>query len=122
MKENIIGAIAALALVVSIWTAYSVAPHFPPKGLGAAAGVTSMLAENYIPYILYNNGFATAKDIVQQTSNTATTTFAGGCFQTTATSTATPVRFVIGTSGATTTYQGATAIGVVAWQFGLCPI
>lgn len=56
------------------------------------------------------------------TTNTATSTVSLGCIQTTATSTVTPVRFVIGSSGATTTHQGTNSVGVVAWQYGTCPI
>lgn len=56
------------------------------------------------------------------TSNTATSSLKLGCIQTTATSTATPVRFVIGSSGATTSYQGLNSVGVVGWQYGTCPI
>lgn len=55
-------------------------------------------------------------------TNSATSTTQLGCIQTTATSTATPIRIVIGSSGATTTFQGASSVGVVGWQYGSCPI
>lgn len=121
MKENIIGAIAVVGILLSVFTLWSVQPHFPAKGLGAASGVTGMLAEQYIPYILYNNGFKTAKDIVQTTTDAATTTFAGGCIQTTATSTATPIKFIFNASGTSTTLNGLTPNGVVLWAYGNCP-
>lgn len=65
---------------------------------------------------------ATGGNLTVTTSNTATSTTAVGCIQTTATSTATPVRLVIGSSGATTTHQGTNSVGVVGWQYGSCPI
>lgn len=100
------------ALVILV-VVYLVVSHFMGGGssFGAAANVTTI-----------TNPFVFQKTITQVTTNAATSTFSGGCIQTTATSTATPVRFVIGTSGATTTYQGGAAIGVVAWQYGSCPI
>lgn len=61
-------------------------------------------------------------NITQPTSNSATSTAAVGCIQTTATSTATPIRLVISNSGATSTFAAGAASGVVAWQFGNCPI
>lgn len=65
MKQNIIGAIAIVGLVAGVWALASI-----PKGLVSngsenfgttAAG--NLLAENYIPYVLYNGGYNTAKDI-----------------------------------------------------------
>lgn len=117
------------------------------QGFGAAG---TLLAENYIPYVMYNDGYASENGITLigadgdlvvgddatiaddltvsggslsvPTSNAATSTISGGCIQTTATSTATPIRLVPASSGATTTYTGANAFGVMAWQFGTCPI
>jgi len=54
-------------------------------------------------------------------SNTATSSATVGCIRTYATSTATSVRLVIGSSGATTTHSGTPAVGVVGWQYGTCP-
>lgn len=80
--------------------------------LGVAANVTTI-----------TNPWVFNKSITQATTNTATTTFSGGCIQTTATSTATPIRFVIGsTVQGTSTYQGGVSQGEVAWQYGSCPI
>ena len=59
--------------------------------------------------------------VVITNSNTATSSIEVGCIQMTATSTATPTRIVMGSSGATTTHQGTAAAGVVAWQYGTCP-
>lgn len=57
------------------------------------------------------------------TTNSATSTLSLGCVQTVATSTATPIRFVIGSSGATTSHNGVgSSNGVVGWQYGSCPI
>lgn len=142
MKENIIGAMAVIALIGVIWLATTKGPSLVSNGssnLGATAA-TGMLAENYIPFVLYNNGYNSAKDVAttgglygatitstgtftQTTANAATTTAALGCIQTTATSTATPIRFVIGsTVQSTSTYQGTVSQGEVAWQYGTCPI
>jgi hypothetical protein len=64
-------------------------------------------------------------DLVQNTTNTATTTAALGCIQTTATSTATAIKLVfgngVGVSSAATTTFSAPAIGLVAWSYGTCP-
>lgn len=57
------------------------------------------------------------------TSNTATSTATIGCIQTYATSTQTPVRFVLSSTGTTTaTFGAGTANGGVSWQYGTCPI
>lgn len=56
------------------------------------------------------------------TSNTATSSLTVGCIDGTATSTATPVKFILGVdaSTATTTLNG-TSRGAVYWKFGTCP-
>ena len=60
--------------------------------------------------------------IVVTTSNTATSSIEVGCIQMTATSTANPVRLVMGSSIlGTTTYQGSVSQGAVVWQYGTCP-
>ncbi len=57
------------------------------------------------------------------TSNTATSTATVGCIQTYATSTLTPVRIVLSSTGTTTaTFGAGTANGGVSWQYGSCPI
>lgn len=57
------------------------------------------------------------------TANTATSTVKVGCIQTTATSTATPIKMTLGVTGstATTTFYGGTSKGVVYWEYGTCP-
>lgn len=56
------------------------------------------------------------------TTDTATSTAALGCIQTTATSTATPIRLVIGqASFSTTTFRGVNNGFSVVAQFGTCP-
>ena len=62
-------------------------------------------------------------DLTVTTANTATSSVEVGCLQTTATSTATPVRFVLSSTGTTTaTFGAGTANGGVSWQYGTCPI
>ena len=64
----------------------------------------------------------TGANVILTTTNTATSTLQVGCVQSTATSTDTPIRWVIGsTVAATGTYQGATSQGAVVWQYGKCP-
>lgn len=59
MKEKIVSVIAVIALLVSI---IAVIPQFRQTAVeyGAAGG---MLIENYLPYVLYNGGINTAKDV-----------------------------------------------------------
>lgn len=55
-------------------------------------------------------------------SNTATSSIIVGCYQTYATSTATPVKVVLGNNTlATTTYANLTSVGGVYWAYGTCP-
>lgn len=119
------------------------------KGFGAAG---NLLAENYWPYLLYNDGYKSEKGIVLSgadgdittgddltvtddatvsggsftvtTTNSATSTASLGCIQTTATSTATAIRLMMSpvNSTASTTNGGATASGFVIWGYGSCPI
>ena len=104
-------AIAVLALVLAGYVA------FAPASM-SLGGTTNFDA------LTLDDGDLTISDgnIRQTTSNSATSTASVGCIQTTATSTATPIRLVPASSGATTTYTGANAFGVMAWQFGTCPI
>jgi len=61
--------------------------------------------------------------LVVTTSNSATSTIQVGCISMYATSTATAVRLTFGTNAwATSTTQGSNAVGLVAWQYGSCPI
>lgn len=63
MKENIIGAVAALALFIGVvlWF-HQPALKMAPTNFGATSA-GGLLAENYIPYILYNGGYSSAKDL-----------------------------------------------------------
>ncbi len=57
------------------------------------------------------------------TTNTATSTVVVGCIQTTATSTASPVRLVFSSIATSSpTFNPSNTIGLVGWQFGTCPI
>lgn len=61
-------------------------------------------------------------NITLPTSDTATSTIALGCIQTTATSTATAIRLVIGSvATSSATYRGTNTVGLVGWQYGTCP-
>lgn len=119
--------VLAVAFIIIIVLGYIVYKDTTSNNLNFGA-VGVKLAENYDPYIRYNGGYnsllpiTTTGPLTITTSNAATSTTSLGCIQTTATSTATPIRFVIGSSGATTTFQGTNSSGVVAWQYGTCPI
>ncbi len=71
---------------------------------------------------IVHTGLATFNGgITVTTTNTATSTTSVGCVQTTATSTATPIKLSYATyPNATTTYSG-TSSGFVTWTFGSCP-
>lgn len=96
------------------------------------SGPTKTLGEvyhsviEYFPSGLYagtSNQFAVSAtgNITQATSNTATSTFSGGCIQLTATSTANPIKLMFnGAFSGTSTFSG-NANGAVFWAFGTCP-
>ena len=114
-------------------------------GFGAAGG---LLAENYWPYLLYNDGYKSEKNIelsgangdittgddltvtddltvsggtfTLTTSNSATSTAIIGCQQMYATSTATAVRLLFHSTTSPSVISG-TASGFVAWGYGSCP-
>ena len=119
-----IWALAVIALVVGFGVGYGVF-HSSSK-LG---GMSSMLAESYIPYLYSNGGYYSALPIQTTssltaggdltvsggtvnvtTSNTATSTLVVGCIQFYATSTATALKF-----------QASTTPGVMISQYGTCP-
>lgn len=151
MKEKILWGIAVVGMVFGVWAFVSIPRTAKlPSGLGATAG--NLLAEQYMPYVLYNGGYNSAKPIatsdtlavtgtsaltgdvtlgggngalVVTTSNTATSTVQVGCISMYATSTATAVRMSFSLpsqNAATTTTQGSASIGNVVWQYGSCPI
>lgn len=69
-------------------------------------------------------GVTNFDNLTLTTTNAATSTIAAGCYQTTATSTASPVILTFGTSfTGTTTFPTGLAVsgGLVAWKFGTCP-
>ena len=150
MKEKILWGIAVVGLVLGGWAWFSI-PSVAKLPSGQSFGAAgNLLAEQYIPYVLYNGGYNSAKDIetsanfevggtstltgdvtlsggdnalVVTTTNAATSTIDFGCLQTTATSTLTPIRFVISSAGTSTaTYGAGSANGGVSWQYGTCPI
>lgn len=59
--------------------------------------------------------------LVITTTDAATSTVQVGCIQTTATSTASPIKLLVNQSATTTTLNSATVRGVVLWAFGTCP-
>lgn len=68
MKEKLFWVVAIVALVTGIWGIFSPFPNSIPSLLETAeiakvkfGAVGGMLAENYIPYVLYNGGFKTEK-------------------------------------------------------------
>ena len=62
-------------------------------------------------------------NITTTTTNSATTTLIIGCIQMNATSTDTAIRLVPGANAwATSTTHTAVANGLMAWQYGSCPI
>jgi len=78
-KDIIIGFIAIVALVLGGW-ALSRTGAFSNGVLkfGTATTATGMLAENYVPYVMYNNGYNSAKDIATTGNiNGAIGTFSG---------------------------------------------
>ena len=133
------GVIVAIILSISAFVKSSpTARNF----IGAVAG--TLLAENYIPYINYNDGYysenaitltgadgdvttgddlTVADDLTVTTTNAATSTASLGCVQTTATSTATAVKLVIGAvnTTASSSFNTITNQGFVNWAYGSCP-
>lgn len=69
MKENIIATIAVIGLILGGWAlSYNKSIFSNGATFGASFSGSGMLAENYIPYVLYNGGYNSAKDI-QTTGN-----------------------------------------------------
>lgn len=66
MKEKILWGIAVIALVLGVWAVSSIPKtlKLPSGQFGAAATtVGNLLAEQYMPYVLYNGGYNSAKSI-----------------------------------------------------------
>lgn len=110
---TIVGVVAGLLALAFTFTG---APSLNQSlSIGA---VGPKLAENYDPYIKYNGGYfsqlpikTTADFLASSTSLTAGV----GCLQLHATSTATWIKQVYVTTGATSTFNGT-----VFWSYGTC--
>lgn len=110
--------ILSLAAIVIALGAYNgVGPKF-----GDVTGTTNYSNLALSGTLAVTGATTLSSTLTQSTTNTATSTFATGCIQTTATSTATPIRFVVGTSVISTTTPAGSSQGVIAWQYGSCPI
>ena len=127
--------VALVAIVIAIFVSLGGTQAF-----GKASGPAHMQIESFLQgltvgardqFSLTNTGVLTtsgditstggADALVLTSSNSATSSATIGCIDTYATSTATPIQFVIGNSVVgTTTYQG-TGVGSVQWKYGLCP-
>ncbi len=68
-------------------------------------------------------GVTMSGNLTVTTTNAATSTASVGCVQTVATSTATPVKFIIGSANASasSTVTSVTNQGYVTWAYGTCP-
>lgn len=65
----------------------------------------------------------TSGDLSVVSTNSATSSIAVGCYQTSATSTATIIHLTFGLpTNATSTTQAVNSSGLVAWAYGACPI
>ena len=152
-KLTKITAIAAIAL--SLIAIVSVTANGTLKNAVLGA-VGTLPIENYVPAIMYNDGYYSEKGITLSgangdittgddltvtddltvsggaldvtTSNTATSSITSGCFDTTATSTATPIKMVFFASSTlnidgasiTNAFGGAAQQGLVLWGYGSC--
>lgn len=109
--------LSILALIIAVGALVVGFSHKDALG-GNLGAVGVKLIENYSPYVKYNGGINSALPI--QTSSTikassATFTATTGCIQLYATSTATAIKEVFVTTGATSTYNGT-----VYWSYGSC--
>lgn len=134
-QKIVIGVLVATTLLFGFFAFKSGALSF-----GKASGAAHFQMESFLQgvsagardqFSVSNGGVLTtsgditstggANALVLTSSNTATSSATIGCVTTYATSTATPIRFVIGSAVVgTTTYQG-TGIGSVEWMYGTCP-
>lgn len=60
-------------------------------------------------------------NLIVTTTNAATSTVSLGCIQTTATSTATPVKLVLSSIATSSVGYGQTTTALVGWTYGYCP-
>jgi hypothetical protein len=153
MINKIILAISVVILALLAFLALRPMVGSEVNGTGTAGG---LLIENYIPAILYNDGYKSEREIVlsgangdittgddltvtddliisggsinNTTTNTATSSFIGGCDQRYPTSTLTSIVLAYTSSySSTTTFPTGTNVdgatgGLVAWNFGSCPL
>lgn len=114
MKEKILWVVAVIALVLG-GAALLKAPHSVKEvksGQFGAAG--NLLAENYIPYVLYNQGYNSAKDFAISGSSAFSGTSAfSGAFSSSATSTFSGL--VVHDSGVTNSLRNSTTTTVAAY-------
>ena len=97
-------------------------PMVKTPSLGAVTGTTNYSNLALSGTLAVTGATTLGGNTTITTSNTATSTVTVGCIQTTATSTATPIRLVPGSgANATTTFNGTNAVGVIGWQYGTCP-
>lgn len=71
--------------------------------------------------IVTDDATVSGGNLTVTTSNSATSTASLGCIQTTATSTATPVKVRFSIASTTLTTAGVTSNGLMAWSYGNCP-
>lgn len=116
------GGIALLALIFSI-VAINVNPT---ANLGGTTNYDAVDVTDgyYVDGVarISGTGTATLGGLTVTTTNSATSTSEFGCIETTATSTLTPIKIVLGKVGssATTTFYD-TSSGAVYWAYGNCP-
>jgi hypothetical protein len=123
ISEVLIGLIAVLSLVFSI-VAINVGKDASTLG-GTTNYDTLDVTDGYLVdgvTRISGSGGATFPSLTVTTSDSATSTAEFGCIETTATSTASPVKLVLGKVGssATTTLYN-TSSGAVYWAYGNCP-
>ena len=108
-------AIILLAVVSGYAGAYL--PQVIPLKFGATTARTTVTN----PWT-FTSTTTMSKPLIVTTTDTATSTAQVGCIQTTATSTATPIRLVIGSiATSSATYRGTNTNGLIGWQYGTCP-
>lgn len=122
ISETLIGLIAVLSLVFSI-VAINVGKN---TTLGGTTNYDTVdVTDGYLvdgTTRISGTGSATLAGLTVTTTNSATSTSEFGCIETTATSTASPVKLVlgkVGSSATTTLYD--TSSGAVYWAYGNCP-
>jgi len=123
ISETLIGLIAVLSMVFSI-VAINVGKDVATLG-GTTNFDTLDVTDGYLvdgTTRISGTGSATLAGLTVTTTDAATSTSEFGCIETTATSTATPVKLVLGKVGssATTTLYN-TSSGAVYWAYGNCP-